>query len=189
MVTTMRRRRITIGAALLLVLGGAACTSSAGTAPSTSTPAPSLDTSELSLQSIGCSAIDLRGPDGNEIDLTGLWGAAGSTPSYVVRQVGDCFLMVVYVPDQPEAPWTETVCDGRIGSDFRINGRCIEMGFGLGAGPFLFNQATWEVSFDDAGDPLLADRSFACSPTDASCAAPSFVKFSEDPSAWPTPGT
>lgn len=171
--------------ASVLAFALGACAINSPTASPTPTPVSSLDSYALSLQAVGCGPINLRGPDGSALDLNGVWGWSSGQPAYLIRQVGDCMITVAYLPDQPAIPWFQNVCDGRIGSDFSIVGRCFEMGIGPDAGPFLFNQAAWTISFDAEGNPTIVDISF-CAPADPACVPPQLLKFPDDPAAWPT---
>lgn len=117
--------------ALVLVFG-AGCASASGEVTPSSTPffagGPAAD--------IGCgNDIDLVGPDGREINLTGLWTSPdvldASVALWNIRQIGDCFFMVFRDPFA-DTDYSDQICDGRIQTNFEITGRCVDFR-GLGA--------------------------------------------------------
>ena len=76
---------------------------------------------------IGCGdPVDLRTPDGEQVNLTGLWSARGdSEPGWNVRQIGSCmFAAGLGAGDAPG--YYQVICDGTIGGNFVITARCID---------------------------------------------------------------
>ena len=110
---------------LMVVLFGlaTACGSPPAASPSTAEPSGSL-AADRGLPP-GCQVIDLRGPTGERIDLTGEWAGtgflAGHDETTWLIQVGDCVYGSVAGGEISRGPG-RTVANlrGRVGADFVI---------------------------------------------------------------------
>lgn len=160
--------RITSIALLAL---GVACTGSATSGAPTQAP-----TASPGIASIDCPNIDLRSPSGERIDLTGTWVTEreGTRAGiYFLHQVGDCLWFAGGLPWPSDLPEDETlglqtvVFQGRVGSDFVITGRWIDVRYvgvgGLGSGGNItmrieFGEQPGElrlVYLDGGGQPFV----------------------------------
>jgi hypothetical protein len=75
---------------------------------------------------MGCSTIRLRGPNGDPVNLTGVWaGAEDTEPIYNVRQIGDCFFLALISTGEPPG-YYDSMCDGRIAVDLVITVNCVD---------------------------------------------------------------
>jgi hypothetical protein len=133
-------RRIT---AIALLALGVACTNPPASGALTQAPtrAPGNST-------VDCPDIDLRSPSGERIDLTGTWETEreGTRAGiYFLHQVGDCLWFAGGLPSSSETPdsepplgWQTVVFQGRVGSDFVVTGRWIDVRYegigGIGSG-------------------------------------------------------
>jgi hypothetical protein len=132
----------------------AACTGS--TSPATS---ESPDGSPFSVPDevaeIGCGEpVNLRGPDGQRVNLTGLWSSRGaSQPEWNVRQIGSCLFAAVLFTGEPPG-YYDVICDGTIGTDFVITARCIDFLQG-GVGQPDMGREYFVIQFDEDQDPEL----------------------------------
>lgn len=119
-------RRIWLVALVAVVL--AACVSGSTTGPSSEQPSGSSAPSAPERGSLpgGCQSIDLRGPSGERVDLTGAWAGtgelAGGDETAWLNQLGDCLYGAVISGDPGSLDRGESITNlsGRIGSDFRI---------------------------------------------------------------------
>lgn len=148
---------------MALALGGLLASGCAGpltqsTESPSSTPARALGPAA----SIGCGEdVNLVGPDGREVNLTGLWTVPESDRAiWNIRQVGNCFFLVYrHPPDEEDPEYSDQICDGRIGADFVITGRCVE--FIHRSGPVAFGAQAYLgvqvflITFDSNYEPQL----------------------------------
>jgi hypothetical protein len=184
----MRRHngpRLRTSSLALLIVLVAGCT--------TSTPAASVQpvASEGSglpsdLGAIGCESINLRGPTGSEVELTGIWTAPGAV-TWNARQLGDCLVMVAVddgSTDPGQGTFFEWVCDGKIASDFTITGRCIQIG---NFGDLTFGPAAWVILFADDGAIQLQDVTTDCPYGICPEGQVPHEKWDPDQGPWPTP--
>lgn len=148
----MTRRESCIAACVAVVLALAACSSSP---PQTPTPTPSVERPVGEAAEIGCpTTVHLVEPDGDPVNLTGLWSPAGADlPFWNGRQIGDCFFLSAL--GEPEPPgYYQQQCDGLIGSDFVITVRCIDFLQG-GLGVPNISQPHFRIQFAEAGTTEL----------------------------------
>jgi hypothetical protein len=88
---------------LLALVLLAACTASPSLEPSA--PAASSSAGPVGQFPAGCAPIDLRGPNGDRVDLTGTWTGPGTTSlaseteTAYLNQIGDCVRGVVVGED------------------------------------------------------------------------------------------
>jgi hypothetical protein len=80
-------------AVLLAIVVLAACAGEPQGSPSAATPSPSRDPISGQLPP-GCQQIDLRGPDGQPIDLTGMWSVVVLEQDYALEH--DIYLRNYY---------------------------------------------------------------------------------------------
>lgn len=69
--------------------------------------------------------MDLRGPDGDRVDLTGTWRVPNGGPFYYLYQAGDCLWYVgPFLTDGEEGPigFYTLSFEGRITPDFEVTG-------------------------------------------------------------------
>lgn len=144
------KRLIAIAAGVILL---AACTSPS---PATS---ESPEGSEFAVvdevTEIGCGEpVPLRGPDGRAVNLTGLWTFRDdmSEPVWNIRQLGSCMFAVDLGETSPPE-YYDVICDGKIGRDFVITGRCID--FRQGFGQPDWGREYFLIEFDDSGQVEL----------------------------------
>lgn len=112
------RRLVPVLVALALLTGGTACVAgssepSAGAAsPTEAAPAADLD----------CGTLDLIGPTGRPVDLTGTW--EGGVFLHHVRQVGDCVSWIGYGrwPGTELGELATLTFLGQLASDFTVSG-------------------------------------------------------------------
>jgi hypothetical protein len=106
----------------------------------------------------GCQTIDLRGPDGSEVDLEGEWydvsreDAAQMT--WWIRTAGDCFYGVGTVPQGFDYSDSFSVqsYSGVIQSDFTIDGAFVHLGGHNDAETIAeYVPATLLIEFEDDG--------------------------------------
>ena len=121
----MMPRSLVVAAVMAALTACASDPAAPGASPSYAEPLPSLNPARGLPP--GCETIDLRGPTGERIDLTGEWAGSGELAHSIERawlsQIGDCVYGSVlggaFLRDAaPEAYLVNL--SGRIGSDFRI---------------------------------------------------------------------
>ena len=108
-------------ATLLLVIAAAAlvgaCTpespGAASSAQASGTPGAQAD---------GCPPVDLRGPSGDRVDLTGTWSGRGAL--HYIRQVGECvwWIALSNAPGEPAGSYLSISFQGRVRPDFTLAG-------------------------------------------------------------------
>jgi len=109
------------GVALIAVavLGVAACNlgSPAPSVGPSQTPGPS-----LAAASLECDELNLLGPQGNRVDLTGTW--EGGSFVHHVRQIGDCVWWIGYGrwPGTELGELATLTFLGKLASDFTLDG-------------------------------------------------------------------
>lgn len=155
---------------IALLALGVACTGPAESGAPTLAP-----TGSPGIATHDCPDIDLRSPSGDRINLTGTWVTEreGTRAGiYFLHQVGDCLWFAGGLPWRGE-PDSETlglqtvVFQGRVGSDFVIAGRWIDVRYvgvgGLGSGGNItlridFGEEPGElrlVYLDGSGQPFV----------------------------------
>ena len=92
-----------------------------------------------------CSAIDLRYPDGKQVNLTGVWW--GNTGYYYLRQDGDCLWWAGFSQDNGLRTGTtfSNVFAGKISTGFSVTGDWADVPRGktLGSGTLNLFVNTW----------------------------------------------
>lgn len=97
--------------------------------------------------------MPLRGPDGQRVDLTGLWAPVDSAgPGWNVRQINGCFFLVD-VANETAPEYYNRMCEGEIGSDFVITARCVDFAH-LVPQPVM-GREYFRISFAADGSPQL----------------------------------
>jgi hypothetical protein len=153
-----RLRRSTAG--LLALVALAACSGSASLEPSGS--AASSSRGLTGQFPAGCEPIDLRGPDGERLDLSGTWAGMGATALAVetetayLNQIGDCVRGVV---DGVDSDGYRTIANlaGQLGTDFFMD---TEVVFVLQEGVFPYGEYSTMVvaiEWDDDGELRLRE--------------------------------
>lgn len=152
-----------LGAGVILV---AACT---GPSPSASAAGSQFEVTD-EVTEIGCGdPVVLRGQDGQQVNLTGLWSGKGEPgPSWNIRQVGSC-LFVADLSNSDAPGYYQEICDGTIGGDFVVTARCIDFLQG-GVGQPDMGREYFLIRFDDEGGLELVRCLDAETP--ATCEAP-----------------
>lgn len=104
---------------------------------------------------IGCGEpVPLRGPDGQPVNLTGLWSNRGEPePGWNVRQLGSCMFAADLSSPGPPG-YYQVICDGTIGTDFVITARCIDFLQG-GVGQPDWGREYFLIRFADSGQVEL----------------------------------
>jgi len=140
-----------IVAAMILL---AACTGSVSPSTSASPVASAFEVPD-EVRQIGCGEpVSLRGPDGQRVNLTGLWSERGaSEPSWNVRQIGSCMFAADLFTGEPPG-YYHVICDGTIGTDFVITARCIDFLQG-GVGQPDMGREYFLIRFDEDRNPEL----------------------------------
>ena len=118
-------RSLVLAAVMAALTACASAPAAPSAGPSNAEPSASLSPG-LGLPP-GCQTIDLRGPTGERIDLTGEWAGSGQLANPIERawlnQIGDCVYGSVlggaFVRDT-EVEASLTNLSGRVGPDFRI---------------------------------------------------------------------
>jgi hypothetical protein len=97
--------------------------------------------------------MELRGTDGQRVDLTGLWGSReDAVPDWNVRQINGCFFISSINYDlAPE--FYQELCEGEIGSDFVITARCVDFAH-LVSQPVM-GREYFLITFTDSGEVEL----------------------------------
>jgi hypothetical protein len=127
--------RTRLMAVAVIALNVAACQSSSAE-PSLSSPSASA-TPPFSNFPTGCAPIDLRGPDGSEVDLTGEWmgtnwfsGRSAGERTFIL-QLGDCVWITVtderFHTQPVEGEAILGVLLGTIATDFSISGDLVTL--------------------------------------------------------------
>ncbi len=154
----------------LLALIGAACVVAACTpsaAPPTSVPPTESLPAEVRNLPPGCDPIDLRSPDGQAVDLNGIWiqgGEGGGTPAtWWIRTVGDCIWGTGIFDDYAEgvfafeySPDAVQGLQGRMGDDFVIDSTIVFLG-PCPCGVQYLAEARIIIDFDDDGQIILRE--------------------------------
>lgn len=100
-----------------------------------------------------CSPIDIRGPSGEPVDLTGVW-RSNDLGVYDLRQVGSCVYwlgMSQYRGEDPGSSWTN-VFAGVLHSDLTISGRWADVPFSPETIGFLgHGMMTLRIGFVESG--------------------------------------
>jgi hypothetical protein len=144
--------------------------------PSPSTSAPSAAAGSISGElPPGCEPIDLRGPDGRTIDLTGAWSAAPESVGFYqspnettwIRQVGDCVWAAImdaefrsdpnYVGDFDLPAGNLGTFSGRITGEFVIEGHLVSIRHGSPLAPTTFVPLRMLIEFEADGRVLLRE--------------------------------
>jgi hypothetical protein len=144
-------RRAAIAAGVILLAACAGLTSPAISESPDGSPFEVVD----EVAEIGCGEpVDLRGPDGRRVNLTGLWTLREdmSGPSWNIRQLGSCMFAVELVDTSPPEYYS-VICDGTMGTDYAITGRCID--FRQGFGQPDWGREYFLIEFDDNGQVEL----------------------------------
>lgn len=158
--------------ALVAAAGLVGCAS----APTPSMPLPSASGGSISGElPPGCEPIDLRGPDGRAIDLTGAWSPApGSVGFYQspnettwIRQVGNCAWAAImdaefrsdpnYVGDFDLPAGNLGTFSGHITGDFVIDGDLVSIRHGSPLAPTTFVPLRMLIEFGPGGEVLLRE--------------------------------
>jgi hypothetical protein len=147
-------------AVTLGLLALAACTSTPSAEPSASAASSA---GGLSGQlPAGCDPIDLRGPDGERVDLTGTWAGTGANALAIenetayLNQIGDCVRGVVEGQDSDGNRAIANLA-GQLGTDFFMD---TEVVFVLQEGVFPYGEfSTFAVAieWDDDGQLRLRE--------------------------------
>lgn len=112
--------RICVIALVAVLVAG--CSSGSSASPSTAEPEGSAEPTPA----LSCQPIELRGPTGEVVDLTGEWAGsgvlAGDDETAWLKQIGDCVFGSVIGSHRDFQPGeTITNLSGRIGADFMID--------------------------------------------------------------------
>ena len=101
-----------------------------------------------------CSPIDIRGPSGEPVDLTGVW-RSNDLGVYDLRQVGSCVYwlgMSQYRGEDPGSSWTN-VFAGVLQNDLTISGRWADVPFSPETIGFLgHGMMTLRIGFVRSGE-------------------------------------
>jgi hypothetical protein len=170
-VSDNQMRLATAMLAALLIVG---CTASG--APATPSPSPGASAA-LSGDELppGCEPIDLRGPDGQPIDLTGAWSGRqpwvgffqSSTETTWIRQMGDCVwgaVMDAEFRSDPNFQGDFAQRGGNLGSltgqitgDFEIDAQLVSIRHGSPAAPAPFAAIRLLIEFGPDGETILRE--------------------------------
>ncbi|HJT63463.1 MAG TPA: hypothetical protein VJ839_01685 [Candidatus Limnocylindria bacterium] len=141
---------------------------SAATSPSVSLQ-PSASPSEAAVSGLppGCEPHEVRGPDGERIDLDGTWveevGEDEAPMTWWIRTQGDCVWGAGTVDDVPadgaSIPDTVQTIRGRLGSDLIIDGEILRLGpyASSDAARAIYSPIRLKVDFDDDGQVVLRE--------------------------------
>jgi len=111
---------------LALIIGVAACGPANSPAIPTATQSEAVPTPDAEAE---CGFIDLRDPDGAQIDLTGTWRHAQGGPVYYLYQDGTCVWYAGgFAASGGDQTWGPlglftVVFEGTVAADFTISGR------------------------------------------------------------------
>jgi hypothetical protein len=116
----------------------------------------------------GCESLALRSPVGEDVDLTGIWiqdANEGREPSkWWIRTFGDCIwgngIYDVYTEDEGLARSASVqVLQGRVGTDFVIDGTVVLLGPGSPSltVPQFIAEVRIIIDFDDDGQIMLRE--------------------------------
>ena len=162
------------GFALSLV--AAALLGGCGATPSPSTPAPSASAGSISGElPPGCEPIDLRGPDGRPVNLTGAWSSRPPSVGFYqspnettwIRQVGDCVWAAImdaefrsdpnYVGDFDLPAGNLGTFSGQITGEFVIEGELVSVRHGSPMAPTTFVPIHMLIEFEADGEIVLRE--------------------------------
>ena len=160
------RLRLRPMVAALILLG--ACTPSISPSPSVQ---PSASPTETAVNGLppGCEPIELRGPNGERIELDGEWVEvveAGEPMTWWIRTQGDCVWGNGQVEDVEtqdpffRQPGQVQSLSGVIGSDFMITGEILFLGplpAALTRSLTPYSPLRMLIAFDDAGEITLRE--------------------------------
>ena len=117
-------------------------------------PAASLAPGASAEDSSECPPIDIRGPSGTPVDLTGVW-RSNDLGIYDLHQIGSCVHwlgMSQYLGEEPGSSWTN-VFAGTVQSDLTIVGRWADVPFNPEAIPHLgHGTMTLRIGFVQSGE-------------------------------------
>lgn len=169
-----RSHRRWTGAALSLLAAGwlVGCVAT----PSPGSPVPSASAGSISGElPPGCEPIDLRGPDGRPIDLSGAWSGAPESVGFYqspnetswIRQVGDCVWAAImdaefrsdpnFVGDFDLPAGNLGTFSGKITSDFVIEGDLVSIRHGSPMAPTTFVPLRMLIDFGPGGEVVLRE--------------------------------
>jgi hypothetical protein len=148
---------------LLMLLS--ACTPSTSPSPSI---LPSASPSDAAVSNLppGCEPHEVRGPDGERIDLDGTWveevGVDEAPMTWWIRTQGDCVWGAGTVDDVRGAeaiPDLVQTIRGRLGSDFGIDGEILRLGpySSSDAARQIYSPIRLLVDFDEDGQIVLRE--------------------------------
>lgn len=153
------RPRAAIRAAFLVILTIGGCTATPSGSPPETEPASS--TIETSADE--CQPIDLRGPDGETVDLTGTYSGAVNG-LYIVKQTASCLAMEALsaYPGEPLGYRWRFVFTGVVQSEFSVSGRWmwVYTRSVQDATNDVFDLAL-QIGFEDDGSPTVSFSSVA----------------------------
>lgn len=184
----------------VLALAAAAWLVGCASSSTPSTPLPSASAGPISGElPPGCEPIDLRGPDGRPIDLTGAWSAAPESVGFYqspnettwIRQVGTCAWAAImdaefrsdpnYVGDFYLPAGNLGTFSGRITDEFVIEGDLVSIRHGSPLAPTIFVPLRMLIEFGPGGEILLREdrdpsvvspRCYGTAASDPYCPAP-----------------
>jgi hypothetical protein len=115
---TLRRETVPLGVFTIAIALLAACSTSPADATS---PIASADSS-FGPTALDCPRLDLRGPNGEVLDLTGTW--EGGATTHYVRQIGECvwWIALSHWPGQELGDFYSITFAGRLDTDFTLHG-------------------------------------------------------------------
>jgi hypothetical protein len=156
----MRGRRLA-GASILILL--AAC--------SLAEPAGSIAPAGSAEGASECSPIDIRGPSGAPVELTGVW-RSNDLGIYTIRQIGSCVYwlgMSQYSGEEPGTSWTD-VFTGTMRSDLTIVGTWADVPYSP-AGFLGDGTLTLRIGFVQSGEAERPTLGFVSSSSEYGASA------------------
>ncbi len=192
----MTRRRLVAALIGVVVVG---CTPS-GSATSSAPAASGSSVDGGGLLPEGCESIDLLSPDGERIDLTGMWEGEGalvdSGETVWLTQVGKCVYGSAANPEflsqAQDELWTLVNIQGHLTSDFRMPSTAVivlQHDFMMA----VTSAVTFLIEWDDTGQiQLREDRepgeiAARCRPLPFACPAPLILHRADDAAPAPSP--
>jgi hypothetical protein len=149
------------GVTALALVALAACSAAPSLEPSPS--GASSSAGPVGQLPAGCAPIDLRGPDGERVDLTGTWAGTGAaalvieTETAHLTQIGDCVRGVVVGEDSVDGSRSIANLVGQLRPDFFMD---TEVVFVLQEGVFPYGEYSTMVvaiEWDDDGELRLRE--------------------------------